>query len=111
QSKTALPMFKPWSPMSLCSSLLFLFGIIAFVSFVDLLVARGNLTIGGWRADHTLHGSTLGRIWTAIGAVLAFAVGAYSGVLLSVTNIPGWGDSVMIGAVYVATAMMTGIAA
>ncbi len=111
QSKTLMPMFKPWSPMSLGSMLLIVFSGLTFISFVDMLVGRGLFAIGPWRRDHTIHGSRLGLIWTLIGAVLAVAVGAYSGVLLSVTNIPGWANSVLIGAVYVATSIRTGVAA
>jgi protein NrfD len=110
-SERLLPMFKPWSPMSLGTWLVILFTGVAFVSFLDALVARRLFRLGGWRYDRTLHGSPLGMVWALIGAVLGLAVGIYSGVLLSVGNIPGWGHSVMIPAVYVATAMITGIAA
>ena len=49
QSKTMLPVFKYWSPMSLGAVLLLLFGGFTFVSFVDFLVARGAFGLGGWR--------------------------------------------------------------
>ena len=42
---------------------------------------------------------------------MAVAVAAYSGVLLSVTNIQGWGHTTLIPALYVATALVTGAAA
>jgi formate-dependent nitrite reductase membrane component NrfD len=87
-----------------------LFGAVTFISFVDMLVARGTFTLGPWRRDHTIHGTGLGLVLTIVGALLAVAVGAYSGVLLSVTNIPGWTNSVLIGAVYVATSLRTGVA-
>jgi formate-dependent nitrite reductase membrane component NrfD len=111
QSKTLLPMFKPWSPISVGSWLVLLFPAVAFVSFVDALIARRVFALGGWRWDRTLHGTPLGLIWSIIGGVLALAVAAYSGVLLSVTNIGGWSNSSLIGALYVATAAVTGIAA
>jgi formate-dependent nitrite reductase membrane component NrfD len=111
ESKTLQPVFKPWSPMSLGSFLLFFFGGVSFITFVDMLISRGSFRLGPWRSDQTIHGSVLGRLLTAIGAVLAFAFGAYSGVLLAVSNLPGWGDSTLIGALYVATAAMTGAAA
>ncbi len=111
QSETLLPMLKPWSPMSLGSTLLGVFGVLSFVSFVDMLVDSGRLRLDGWRRDHTLHGSTLGKIWMALGALAAFGMGSYSGILLSVTNFPGWSHSPLIGALYMATAAMTGGAA
>ncbi len=111
QATSLLPMWKPWSPMSLGSWLVLTFSAFAFVSFVDALVARGALSLGGWRADRTLHGSPLGLGWALIGGGLAFAVTAYSGMLLNVTNIPGWGHSSLIAPLFVATALATGLAA
>jgi formate-dependent nitrite reductase membrane component NrfD len=111
QSETLRPMLKPWSPMSLGTILLVLFSGLAFLSFLDALIADGRLSLGPWRRGNTIHGTPLGLVLTLLGAVLAVAVGAYSGVLLSVTNIPGWANSVLIGAVYVATSLRTGVAA
>jgi protein NrfD len=111
QSKTMLPMFKYWSPISFGAVLLLGFGGVTFVSFVDFLISRDVFKLGGWRGERTLHGSLLGRVWALIGLLAAFGTAAYSGVLLSTTNIPGWGDSTLIGALYVATAIITGAAA
>lgn len=106
-----LPILKPWSPMSLGTWLVILFTGVTFISFLDALIARRTFGIGGWRYDRTLHGGPLGVIWSLLGAALGLSVGIYSGVLLSVGNIPGWGHTPMIPAVYVATALITGIAA
>src|SRR5581483_10051940 len=110
-SEVFTPILKLWSPMSFGSWLLLLFGFWTFVSFLDALIARRRLTLWGWRADRTLHGTPLGLVWSLIGAVIAFFLGSYSGVLLNVTNFPGWGHSIMIGAMFVATALVTGMAA
>jgi formate-dependent nitrite reductase membrane component NrfD len=106
-----LPMFKPWSPMSLGTWLILLFSAVTFVSFLDALIARRLIRLGGWRYDRTLHGGPLGVAWSLVGALLGLAVGIYSGVLLSVTSVPGWAQTWMIPAVYAATAMTTGVAA
>ena len=111
QSKTMLPMFKYWSPMSVGAQALVFFGGLTFVSFVDFLIGRGLFHLGGWRAERTLHGSALGRVWALLGLVLGTVMAAYSGVLLSSTNIPGWADSTLIGALFVATSIVTGTAA
>lgn len=105
------PMFKPWSPMSVGTWLVILFTGFAFVSFLDALIARRLFHLGGWRSDRPLHGTPLGLVWSIVGALLGLAVGIYSGVLLTVGNMPGWGQTLMIPAVYVSTAMITGIAA
>lgn len=106
-----LPMLKPWSPMSLGTWLLLLFSAFTFVSFLDALIARRVFRLGGWRYDRTLHGGPLGAAWSIVGALLGLGVGIYSGALLTVTAVPGWAQTWMIPAVYVATAMTTGIAA
>lgn len=111
QSETLRPMLKPWSPMSVGSWLVLLFPIFTFVSFIDALIGRGVLALGGWNRHHTLHGTMLGLVWAVVGSVLALAVASYSGVLLSTTNYGGWSDSTFIGALYVATAAITGLAA
>ncbi len=106
-----LPMFKPWSPMSLGTWLIILFTGVAFISFLDALIDRGLFSIGPWRRDRTLHGGPLDLAWTLVGALLGLGVAIYAGVLLSVGSFPGWGHTVMIPAVFVATALITGVAA
>jgi formate-dependent nitrite reductase membrane component NrfD len=110
-SKWGLPILKTWSPISYGSWLAMAFTAVALVSFVDALIGGGLFSLGGWRRGRTLHGGPLGFAWSLLGAALAVAVGAYSGVLLSATNIQGWGQTALIPAVYVATAMVTGVAA
>jgi protein NrfD len=105
------PMLKSWSPISYGSWIVMLFTGVAFVSFVDALVGRGLFAVGSWRRGWTLHGGPLGLAWSVAGATLAVGVAGYSGVLLSVTNIQGWGQTTLIPALYVATAMVTGVAA
>jgi protein NrfD len=111
QSERLLPVLKWWSPMSMGSWALFLFGGAAFVSFVDALIAAGRLRLGPWRRERTVHGTPLGLLVALAGGAAGFFIGAYSGVLLSVTNIPGWMDTAWIGALYLATAGATGMAA
>jgi formate-dependent nitrite reductase membrane component NrfD len=111
QSERFLPMLKPWSPMSMGSWLLLLFSGVAFVSFVDALIARRLFRLGGWRYDRTLHGGPLGVAWSVMGVVLAFGVGIYSAVLMTTSAFPGWSHVSIVPAVYVATAMITGLAA
>jgi len=111
QSDRGLPMLKPWSVMSLGSWLILAFSGVTFVSFVDALIDRGLFRLGGWRAGRTLHSSPLGLAWSVIGAGLGIAVAIYSGVLLSSSEFPGWSQLSTIPAVYVATALVTGVAA
>jgi formate-dependent nitrite reductase membrane component NrfD len=111
QSERLVPMLKWWSPMSLGSWGVLLFNLFAFVSFLDALVATDQLHVFGWRSHRTLHGSPLGLVWSILGGVAAFFVAGYSGVLLNVTNMPGWSDSTLIGGLFVAISAATGMAA
>lgn len=103
QSKTLVPILKLWSPISFGTWVLGIFGLLALVSFVDTLLARAGR--GG-----LLRTDTIRLVWSLVGAIAAFALGSYSGVLLSATNVPGWGETTLTGALYVAIAMATGMA-
>jgi protein NrfD len=106
-----VPMFKWYSPMSLGTWLVSGFTTVAFVSFLDALVERGWFSLGPWRQGRTLHGGRPGRAWSVAGAILAFGVMAYSALLLHVNNVPGWGHASMLGPLFVATSLVSGIAA
>jgi formate-dependent nitrite reductase membrane component NrfD len=108
---TWVPMLKWYSPMSLGTWLVSGFTTVAFVSFLDMLVERGWFALGPWRRGFTLHGSRPGLAWSVAGAVLALGVTAYSALLLNVNNVPGWGHASMLGPLFVATSLVSGIAA
>lgn len=97
-----MPMFKPYSPMSFGSGLLAVFGVVAFLSFVDAVLGHNR-----W-----LHapGSVLGKIVSVIGAIAGLGLAGYTGVLLNVSNMPVWGDSPWIGALFLFSGVSTGMA-
>ncbi|MBV9323954.1 MAG: polysulfide reductase NrfD [Chloroflexi bacterium] len=98
-----LPMFKAYSPMSFGSVILAVFGLVAFVSFVDALLAG---------RDGRLHapGNPIGKIVAAIGAVGGLALAGYTGVLVNVTNLPVWSTSPWLGMLFLFSGVSTGIA-
>lgn len=104
------PMFKWWSPISFGSWILMFFSAVAAISFLDALIDRGWARIGPWYQGHTIHGSAIGKVIAVIGIILALMLGAYSGALLSVTAVPGWNDTVFIGALFVGVSAATGAA-
>lgn len=106
-----LPMFKPWSPISFGTWIIGAFAAVSFVSFVDALLAVTRRRVGRWGLSSFIHGGPLGVVLAAIGGILAIGVGSYSGLLLQATNFPGWRDTGWLGAEYVATAALTGVAA
>ena len=85
--------FKYWSPMSVGSWALLLYGIFAFVSFLDAL-GSGTLLAGAF-----------GRLFIMVGAILALFVASYTGVLLSVSNQPVWSDTWTLGGLFLASGL------
>jgi len=108
QAETFRPMVKAYSPMSIGSWALLLFGGCAFLSFVAALAERGWL---GWPVLRRLSPpEPVGRLLTAIGALLGFYVAGYTGVLLAVTNRPIWADTTLLGLTFLISAASTSAA-
>jgi formate-dependent nitrite reductase membrane component NrfD len=113
QSETYRPMFKWWSPMSVGSWGLSAFGAFSFASFLGVLVEDGWIRTGdaararlsAWRRGWP------GRLFAAGGALSAFFLGSYTGVLLSATNQPIWADTTWLAPLFLASAASTGAAA
>jgi formate-dependent nitrite reductase membrane component NrfD len=108
-SEQYLPAFKPWSPISLGTWLIMSFTGVSFIPFLGALMSRGSQLSQESPARPVREGP-LALLWSGLGALLGLAVAMYSGVLLTVTNIPGWGDAPLLAAVYAASAPVTGIA-
>lgn len=89
------PVLKYWSPMSLGVWGLGLYSVFAFVSFVEALYAPVRRILSG----------IPGRLVVAVGAVLGLFVGAYTGVLLSVSNQPVWSDGWPLGGLFLASGL------
>ena len=81
---------KPWSPISLGSWALLIFGVFSFVSFVVALAEGGSLRVGGLAA--ALRG-TAGAVWAILGTVFGLFICGYTGVLLAVSNQVVWSDA------------------
>ena len=100
QSETWLPMFKAWSPMSVGSWALSLFGAFAVLSFLGAL----------WEPLRFVRRDPLRKAIAVVGAALGFFLASYTGVLLSVTNRALWADSNLIGLLFLASAASTAAA-
>lgn len=99
QSHELSPMFKPYSPMSLGSWALALFGMFATLAFLGALAEGGRL-----RALAFLRRGMVAKVIAVVGGGLGFVVAGYTGVLLSVTNRPVWADSRLVGALFLLSA-------
>jgi protein NrfD len=112
QSNTGLPMFKYWSPMSVGVWALLLFSGFAGASFVGALAEDGRFGLRRFSGLASyLHKGPLGAIFQVLGCLFGFFIASYTGALLTATNQPFWSDSPLIGALFLASAASTGIAA
>ncbi len=102
QSNTFLPIFKPWSPMSVGSWALMIFGIFSLLAFLSARAEDGRLH---WPKARDLRPpGMLGSIIAVIGGLFGFYVAGYTGVLLAVTNRPIWSDTPLLGMLFVVSA-------
>lgn len=108
QSNTMRPMLKGYSPMSVGSWALLLFGAFALLAFLRALDGAGWLP---WRWPRALHPpGILGIVFTVVGALFGFFVAGYTGVLLTVTNRPIWSDTPFLGVSFLVSAASTSAA-
>ena len=116
ERNTGEPMFKYWSPMSIGSWALLIFGAFTFVSFLAALadddrVRSPFLRRWQWPAARGLRAPSLpGRIVAVLGGIAGFYVAGYTGILLAVTNRPIWSDTTLLGMLFVVSAASTSAA-
>ena len=102
ESNTFQPMIKLWSPMSVGSWALLIFGIFSLVSFIGALVEDNRLA---WPAGRKLRPpGMLSVVIAVLGGLAGFYVAGYTGVLLAVTNRPIWSDTPLLGMLFVVSA-------
>lgn len=94
------PAFKYWSPMSYGSWILIGFSLCAGLAFLTVLAEWRGF---GWAAK-------LGKVVGVAGLVFAILLVSYTGVLLNATNQRVWGDNVLLGALFTASGVSTGLA-
>jgi formate-dependent nitrite reductase membrane component NrfD len=96
-------IFKYWSPMSVGSWALLVFGFFSAASFVDALVRDGKLRWLAW-AVRPVRGA-FGTLFSAVGAIFGLFIAGYTGVLLAVSNQPVWSDTWTLGALFLASGL------
>jgi formate-dependent nitrite reductase membrane component NrfD len=97
------PTLKYWSPMSVGSWALTLFGLCSALSLLGSIWPNG-------RFERWFRRSWFGKIVTLVGCFVGFFVASYTGALLTATNQPIWSDSVWIAPLFLTSAASTGIA-
>ena len=105
ESNTYRPMFKYWSPMSIGSWALLIFGLFAFLACLGALAEDGRLS---WPAARKLRPPSLpGVVLATLGGLAGLYVASYTGVLLAVTNRPIWSDNHLLGMLFVVSGAST----
>ena len=99
------PVFKYWSPMSVGSWALLIFGVFALVSFLEALALDGRLRSGPGPAIARILSGIPGRLFNVVGTLFGLFVASYTGVLLSVSNQPIWSDSWALGGLFLASGL------
>ena len=98
-------MLNPNSPMNYGTYILLIFGLFCIAPFFDALGHTRRLAVPSF--VHTLSHNPA---YMAVGALFALATGAYSGVLVNVTNQNVWADTYILGGLYVAFSALSGFA-
>lgn len=106
ESNTGNLMFKAWTPMSVGSWGLLLFGLFATLAAIAAARAEGRI---GW-GPAVLVSRGFRTIVALIGGILGFFLAGYTGVLLAVSNRPVWADSPMLGMLFLFSAASTAAA-
>jgi formate-dependent nitrite reductase membrane component NrfD len=106
ESNTGQLMFKSWTPMSVGSWALLLFGL--FAALAALGAAREEERVRWGPAFVVRRGFR--TVVAIIGGILGFFFASYTGVLLSVSNRPVWADSPMLGVLFLFSAASTAAA-
>src|SRR2546428_5868820 len=107
-SQRGWPIFKYWSPMSVGSWGVALFGAFPVLSFVGALGESGR---PGLAPLVVLRRGVLGEVITVLGGLLGFFLAGYTGVLLAVANRPGWAGTPPLGGLFLGSGAPSSAAA
>lgn len=96
------------SPVSFGSWALLIFGAMAFLSFVDNLIADGKLKFAPFS---NLYNRIPRKLYAIVGSAAGFFIAGYTGVLLSVTARPFWAATdPLLGSLFIASGASSGAA-
>ena len=125
-------IFKPWSPISLGSWILTIYGAVAFVEFLGTLAdppgenIGDSLILSSPRATRVLHAlqrrlvpvrerirrwpSAVHSAWKIVAALSGFALAGYTGVLVAGTSNAVWHNARLMGALFLISGTSTAYA-
>ena len=107
-----MPYINHTSPLSVGTWALLIYSGMAFLSFLNTLVADGKLISPGLKKAHKLFSRVPHKVYAAIGSFFGFFVAGYTGVLLNTTARPLWaGTDPWVGSLFIVSGASTGAAA
>jgi formate-dependent nitrite reductase membrane component NrfD len=98
-------ILKPWSPISLGTWVVLVFGLFVTVSLIEVLVRDRKIRTGFTDRAVRLLDGTPGKAWNAVGGLAGLFMASYTGVVLSVTNQPVWSDTWALGGLFLASGL------
>jgi protein NrfD len=107
------PILKYWSPISLGSWVLMIFGLFAFTAFLGVLIRERRLR---WRplVRVTERIARVPRpirvVWLVLGGFFGFFLAGYTGVLMVGTVEPVWHNAIPLGGLFLASGFSTSYA-
>ncbi|MCC6312839.1 MAG: polysulfide reductase NrfD, partial [Thermomicrobiales bacterium] len=107
QSDAGGVMFKWWSPMSYGTWIISLLALFVFLSLIGAFARGGMLP----RGLAVLTEGALGNIIAAITGILGLFMASYTGLLAANSNRPLWGDTTLLGLLFLMSGVSAGAAA
>ncbi len=105
-----LLMFNGNSPMTWGTYVIGIFGALTLIPFLDALRHTGRLGRSNGGLSGLIESVAHNPIGMVVCAIFALAVGSYSGILLNVTSQNVWGDTILLGAMYMVFSALSGAA-
>lgn len=103
-------MFNGNSPMTWGTYVITVFGALTLVPFLDALLHTGRIRRAKDGLPGLIESAAHHPVGMVVCALFALAVGTYSGILLNVTSQNVWGDTALLGAMYMVFSALSGAA-
>ncbi|HEX4744980.1 MAG TPA: NrfD/PsrC family molybdoenzyme membrane anchor subunit [Candidatus Limnocylindria bacterium] len=103
-------MFNGNSPMAWGTYVITVFGALTLIPFLDALLHTGRIRRAKDGLPRLIEAAAHNPVGMVVCALFALAVGTYSGILLNVTSQNVWGDTILLGAMYMVFSALSGAA-
>jgi polysulfide reductase chain C len=98
-------IFHNWSPMSVGTWALLIFGFFSLVSYLQSRALDRRVRGGLDEMIVRVLSGGFGLVFNAVGALFGLFIASYTGVLLSVSNQPVWSDTWTLGGLFLVSGL------